>query len=223
MFKRFAFASSVFLFILVSLISSASVRAQEIFSKDQEEKFQEAFSYFIAPSGKGNEEKSADLFSALLTSHPKNVLLLAYAGAATSRLAVTTIFPWKKMSYAEEGLAMMDKSLQIIKSNEAQGMHASTPVHLEVKWVAVRSFLAMPGFMNRAGKGRQLLNDILEHKQFQETSYSFQSQVWMSAAKVAIESKSDGDARKYLELIVANKTPSSLRDKASEMLKELAK
>jgi hypothetical protein len=63
--------------------------------------FQTAFQSLRA--GAGNEERAAKAFQNLLSAEPGQPLLMAYAGSATSRLAVTTIFPWKKCRMRKRG------------------------------------------------------------------------------------------------------------------------
>ena len=75
-----------------------------------EEQFQAAFKHFIqASSGDTSAiEQAAEAFSGLLLSEPTNPVLMAYAGSATSMKANTTMLPWKKMAFAEDGLAKLD-------------------------------------------------------------------------------------------------------------------
>lgn len=180
-----------------------------------EPQFQSAFQHFMAPSGQGDEEKAAEAFNTLLKQEPTNPLLMAYAGAATSKLATTTIFPWKKMSYAEEGLAMLDKALQIAANSTA--LHDSTPVILEVKFVAANTFLAVPGFMNRSVRGSKLLSDVIDNPQLEKTHAGFRGAVWMRAAALALEQKRPDDAKRFLNNIIQNNAPQA--EAARGMLK----
>ncbi|MFZ6814123.1 hypothetical protein ACO0K3_06615 [Undibacterium sp. Rencai35W] len=180
-----------------------------------EPQFQSAFQHFMAHSGQGDEEKAAEAFNTLLKQEPANPLLMAYAGAATSKLATTTIFPWKKMSYAEEGLAMLDKALQIAANSTA--LHDSTPVILEVKFVAANTFLAVPGFMNRSVRGSKLLSDVIDNPQLEKTHAGFRGAVWMRAAALALEQKRPDDAKRFLNNIIQNNAPQA--EAARGMLK----
>jgi hypothetical protein len=53
-------------------------------------------------------DKAADSFDALSKAEPANPVLMAYAGATTAMKASTTMLPLKKMSYAEDGMALLD-------------------------------------------------------------------------------------------------------------------
>lgn len=202
--KKFLLASSLFF-----ALSSQALA----FSDTQ---FQAAFQQFIQPA-KGNEESTANAFNELLKQDPASPLLMAYAGASTGKMAVTTMFPWKKMSYAEEGLAMLEKALQLAASNENAQGHGSTPVILEVKFVAATTFLAVPAFMNRGPRGLKLLNEVLEHKQFEKAEPGFRGSVLMRAANLANEQKRPEDAKHYLNDAVKQNVPQA--EAAKAMLK----
>ncbi|MEB0015180.1 hypothetical protein QN416_26645, partial [Glaciimonas sp. Cout2] len=77
---------------------SASAPAQAF----SEAAFQAAFTHLMHPH---QTDQAAAAFTALQQSEPGNPLLLAYRGASTAKRAADTIFPWKKMAYAEEGMA----------------------------------------------------------------------------------------------------------------------
>ncbi len=208
--KRLLKSHHVVLVASLLLLSSSQAMA---FSDQQ---FQSAFKQFVQAS-KGGEEDAANAFKELLKQDPVSPLVMAYSGASTAKLAATTVFPWKKMSYAEEGLAMLEKSLQLANSNEHAQGHGSTPVMLEVKFVAASTFLAMPAFMNREARGIKLLNEVLGHQQFDQAELSFRGSALMRAAILANEQKRSEDAKRYLNAVVQLKTPQA--EAAKAMLK----
>jgi len=203
--------------VLASLFASAN--PAYAFS---EATFQASFKKFTTP-GNADTEQVAQEFQQLLNTEPANPLLMAYVGASTAKLATTTIFPWKKMSYAEDGLAKIDKALQMTANADSNvhsiniAMHASVPVTLEIKFVAANTFLAVPGFMNRSTQGQKLLNDILQHPQFSSTPSSFRGAVWLRAAKLAIEQKQSDIAKTYLNAVIQANAPQA--PSASSLLK----
>ncbi|MFZ6778999.1 hypothetical protein ACO0LD_19405 [Undibacterium sp. Ji83W] len=202
--KKILLASS-----LALLVSSQAMAFSE-------PEFKTAFQQFTQ-SGKGSEEAAASAFNELLKQDPASPLIMAYAGASTGRLAVTTMFPWKKMSYAEDGMAMLEKALQLAAANENAQAHGSTPVILEVKYVAASTFLAVPAFMNRGPRGVKLLNEVLEHKQFDKAEPGFRGSVLMRAASLANEQKRPEDAKRYLNEVVKQNAPQA--EAAKAMLK----
>jgi len=172
-----------------------------------EAQFQPAFAQFLQATS-GNEsaiEQSANSFSLLLKQEPSNPVLMAYAGAATAMKATTTMLPWKKMSFAEDGMALLDKALALLTPAHNAALQHDVPSALEVRFVAANTFLAVPGFMNRAARGNKLLGEILASPLLAQAPLSFRGDVWMKAATVAAKDKRTDDARKYLnEVINAN-------------------
>jgi len=203
----------------VVLFTTASIFIASPYAMAFSETRYEAAIKLLQDKSDSAAEQAASEFKDMLKAEPENPLLLAYAGASVSKLATTTIFPWKKMSYAEDGLAMLDKSLQIIHATPSSAMHGSVPVELEVKLAAANTFLSVPGFMNRAARGQKLLNDILEHKAFPATALPFRGAVWLCAAHLALTQNRHEDAKRYLNQILQNHAPQS--DAANRLLQGL--
>lgn len=166
-------------------------------------------------------EPSAEAFHKLRMTEPGNPVLLAYEGAATAMRAGTTMLPWRKMSYAEDGLAMIDKSLAMLTPAHDAPLQRGVSGSLEVRYVAANTFLAVPGFMNRADRGEKLMSEILASPLFATAPPGFQGTVWMRAAKLAQDQKKPDDAKRYLNLVVSSNAPQSAE--ATRMLGELAR
>jgi hypothetical protein len=128
-------------------------------------------------------EPAAQAFSALWQAEPGNLVLLAYAGAATSLRATTTWLPWKKMAYAEDGLAQLDKALAQLTPAHNAPLQRGTPAVLEVKLVAANTFLAVPGFMNRKDKGLKLLGEVQASPLLAQSPAEFQKAVAHTAQR----------------------------------------
>ena len=184
--------------------------------------FEPAFAQF-QQANKGNEsaiEKSAEAFVALLKSEPTNPVLMAYAGAATSMKATTTWLPWKKMSYAEDGLALLDKALALLTPAHDAVLQHKLPAALEVKFVASNTFLAVPGFMNRGARGAKLLGEVLASPLFATSPVAFRGDVWLFSAQQALKDKRKDDARKFLDEVIKAKAPQA--EVARAQMKALA-
>ena len=209
---------SLFAFIavvLASCLASVAIAAPEA-------TFELAFRHFISASN-GDQaavEPAADEFEALARAEPANPVLMAYAGASTAMRARTTVLPWKKMSHAEDGLAMLDKSLAMLTPAHDAPIQRGTPGSLEVRFVAAGTFLAVPGFMNRAARGTRLLHDVLASPLFATAPLPFQGTVWMRAAALATKEQRPADAERYLNEVITRNAPQA--DKARAMLKGAA-
>jgi len=175
--------------VLVPLLACLASLPAQAFDEAQ---FQKVYQQF---AGNGNEEETANAFKDLLSKEPGHPLLMAYAGASTTKLATTTMLPWKKMAFAEEGLAMIDKALQLSANSDPAAMHGAVPQAFEVKLVSASTFLAVPDFMNRGTRGQTLLKEIIENKQFEQCPVSFKGAVWIRAANTAIKKNEIDDAK----------------------------
>src|SRR5438045_1017958 len=96
------------------------------------------------PNSVRAESASLRAIGARLKSDPANPVRLAYAGAATSMKARDAMLPWKKMSYAEDGLAQVDKALSLLQPAHDAPLQNHTPGSLETRFVAASTFLSMP-------------------------------------------------------------------------------
>lgn len=187
-----------------------------------EAQFQTAFKHFIQASQGDSAaiEQAADAFAGLLLSEPTNPVVMAYAGSATSMKAATTMLPWKKMAYAEDGLAKLDKALALLSPAHDAPVQNGTPGVLEVKFVASNTFLAVPGFMNRGERGAKLLGEVVASPLLATAPLPFRGSVWLTAAKEANKAKNTTEAKRYLDLIVQQQAPQA--PQAQALLKTLA-
>jgi hypothetical protein len=178
--------------------------------------FQSAFQQFNSASAgdAAAVDKAADSFDALLKAEPANPVLMAYAGASTAMKAGTTMAPWKKMGYAEDGLAQIDKALAMLTPAHDAPVQHRTPGVLEVKFIAANTFLAVPGFMNRGARGAKLLNEVLASPLFAAAPLPFKGQVWMRAAALATKEQRTIDAKRYLNEVIAQGAPQADAAKA---------
>ena len=179
---------------LLSVLLAASAAAFPLSALAvPEAQFQPAFTTFMQAAD-GNTsaiDQAADAFAALLKTEPGNPVLLAYSGAATGMKASTTWLPWKKMAYAEDGLAQLDKALAMLTPAHSALVQNGTPGNLEVKLVAANTFLAVPGFMNRHERGVKLVKDLLASPALPGTPKAFQ----VSVQKAAVQAKLAGAAQ----------------------------
>lgn len=171
--------------------------------------YEKAFQLFAQARAGQTEaiETSATAFTTLQAADPANPVLLAYAGASTAMRANTTWLPWKKMAYAEDGMALLDKALTMLTAAHNVPLWHEVPAVLEVRFVAASTFLAVPGFMNRGARGAKLLQAVVDSPLLAASPLAFRSDVWMVAAKEASKNKRPDDARKYLNEVVKAKGP----------------
>ena len=171
--------------------------------------FDSAFETFTqARAGNSNAiDKSAESFAALLKAEPVNPLLMAYAGASTAMRANTTWLPWKKMTYAEDGLALLDKALALLNASHHVPPIKGVPAALEVRLIAANTFLAVPGFMNRGARGAKLLTELVASPLLASTPLGFRGEVWLTAAEQASKQGRLEEARGFLNEVLKASAP----------------
>ncbi len=182
----------------------------------------EAWQLFdLAQAGQdGAAEKSAQAFNALLQAQPGHPVLMAYAGAATTMQANSTWLPWKKLAWAEDGLAMLDKALALLTPAHEAPLLRSTPGTLDTKFVAASTFLGVPSFMNRGARGEKLLAEVLASPLLAGSPLPFRGNVWMRAAQLARSGQRVDEARRLYGQVVSAGAPQA--EAAREAMKALA-
>jgi hypothetical protein len=198
--------------------------ATAVLAAAPEPAFQAAFQQFQAAARGGDgaaAERAAEQFGQLLKTDPGNPVLMAYAGAATSMKARDTMLPWKKMSYAEDGLAQIDKALAMLQPAHDAPLQNHTPASLETRFVAASTFLGVPGFFNRGTRGAALLAQVRSSALLPQAAPGFQGAVLMRSAEQALHDKRFDDARRDLQAVVERGLPQA--DAARVQLKELAR
>ena len=159
-------------------------------------------------------------FATLVTAEPADPVLLAYAGAATALQARAAVLPWKKLAYADEGLARIDKALALIEPAHDALLHRGTAASLEARFVAANTFLGMPAMFNRKTRGAKLLDDVLKSPLFDASPLPFRGTVWLRAGVAAAADSRTADARRWFEQVIASGAPQATAAQAK--LKELA-
>lgn len=214
--RRLAVAGVMALALLAALGGMNAARAAD------DAAFQRAFQSFAQASAgdRSAVDAAAVGFDALLAAEPANPVLRAYAGASTAMKASTALLPWKKMGYAEDGLAQIDKALAMLTPAHDAPLQRGTPGSLEVRFVAASTFLAVPPFMNRAERGAKLLAEVMASPLFERAPLPFRGQVWMRAAALAASAGRKDEARRHLDEVIRHGAPQA--DAARARLKELA-
>ena len=168
-----------------ALIAAAPLPAQAV----PDAQFEPAFQVFMR-AAQGEEAaiaQAADAFAALLKAEPANPVLQAYSGAAMAMRARTTMLPWRKMAYAEDGLAQLDKALALLApAHEAVGQN-QVPAVLDVKLVAANTFLALPRMMNRHDRGIKLLTEVRSSPLLASAPAPFREAVDKAVRKAGLE------------------------------------
>jgi hypothetical protein len=152
-------------------------------------------------------EDAAERLSKLSTAQPANPVLRAYAGAAVSMRALTTMLPWRKMSLTEDGLAQVDKALAQLGPAHEAPLYRGVPAVLETRFIAAATFLNLPAMFNRSERGRKQLDEVLKHPLFDGTPAPFKAVVWLRAARLAEADQQPALRKQWLEKVAASDAP----------------
>jgi len=171
--------------------------------------FQDAYRHVQAAlAGDSSQVPAAvEKFSRLVQAEPGDPLLLANLGAVTAMQARSTWFPWKKISYAEDGMAMHDKALALLSPAADARLQDGVPVTLLVKFTAASTFLAVPGFFGRGKEGGKLMREVMESPLFGQSPPGFRGVVWLRAASWAKDNGQPDQAKRYLNAVIELKAP----------------
>ena len=184
--------------------------------------FDAAFASF--QRGAAGDEDAIDSavkqFTSLAEADPSDPVLLAYSGAATALQARAAVLPWKKLAYADDGLARLDKALSLLQTAHDAPLHRNTPASLETRFVAANTFLGMPSMFNRQARGRRLLDEVLQSPLLATSPLPFRGTVWLRAGVAAVADNRPADARRWFEQVVGSGAPQA--GAAQVKLKELA-
>ena len=157
-------------------------------------------------------EAVAEQFARLSAADP--------ADPAIAMRANTTALPWRKLSFADEGLAQVDKALTMLNAGHDTPLHRGIAASLDTRFVAATTFLRMPAMLNRHARGARLLDEVLQSPLFAGAPVGFRAAVWMRAADEATKDKRNDEARQWLNLVAAS--GASQAASAQAKLKELA-
>ena len=165
-------------------------------------------------------DAAAERFAVLSAAAPGDPVLLAYSGAATAMRARTAYMPWKKLGFAEDGLALVDKALALLTPAHDAALYHGTPASLETRFTAANTYLALPARFNRHARGAKLLDDVLANPLLASAPLPFRGAVWLRAGTEAIADKRPDDARRLLQQLLSSGAPQAANAQAK--LKELA-
>lgn len=98
--------------------------------------------------------------AALLKADPSNPVFHVYHGAAVALQSRTTLLPWKKIGFANEGLTEIDAALKGLSPEHDRRELRGVPLSLEARLVAAGTFLALPESFERRGPATELLRQI---------------------------------------------------------------
>jgi hypothetical protein len=153
--------------------------------------FESAFALFA--KGRAGDhaatEQAVGAFQTLLRAEPDNALVMTYAGVSTAMQANGTMMPWKKLGFAKEGVALIDKAVLLLAGPHKTVPNRKVPDVMEVRLLAARTYLAMPESMGKAATGAKLLSEVMANPLFGATTDTFKAEVMQAATAAKLPLK----------------------------------
>ncbi|WP_444885534.1 hypothetical protein [Microbulbifer sp. PSTR4-B] len=138
-------------------------------------------------------EVSYEAFKIAQQQDPTDPAALFYLGASETLMAKESWLPWKKVSYAENGIARMDKALLMLEELENPGRSArGVPRDLLFKGIAATTFTKVPAFFNAFDRGFELYGELMNDPRLSHMPVQAVSWIYCGALEAAdLGEKSD--------------------------------
>lgn len=216
-FRRVYASSSAFRFLAVIL----TLGCAPVFATPDLTAFNAAQARFqqARAGDKSATDTAVEHFERLLAAEPGSPLLHAYHGSAVSLKARDSLLPWRKLRFADEGLAEIDRALGSLTPAHDTEKFRGVPVSAETRLVAASTFIGMPGSFHRADAGRRLLGQVMAAPGFDSLPEGFRAAVWMQAADGAHKAEQKAEEIGFLKHVAALQVPQATAARAR--LKEL--
>lgn len=157
-------------------------------------------------------------FKSLSHRNPQEPVFLAYLGASMTLQGRDATNNIDKRRLTDDGLRTIDRALDL----SSKGADQESPRYLDTLLVAANSYIHIPSFFNRHDQGKQLLDDILAHRNFDDMADGYKAATYLAEALVA-QGEGDEDAyRRYLDLTVSTDPEGRDGRFASKLIEEIS-
>ncbi|MBK9130150.1 MAG: hypothetical protein IPM20_00700 [Gammaproteobacteria bacterium] len=156
-------------------------------------------------------------FKSLSRAHAEEPVFQAYLGASMTLQGRDAPNNIEKGRITDEGLGVLDRALDAQLAKPDPGS-----VHtLDTMLVAANTYIHLPAFFNRYEQGKDLLQKILAHPDFEGMAPGYKAAVYVAQALVSHGDADDAAYRRYLELTVSTDPKGRDGEFASKRLQEL--
>ena len=183
--KKLTLAS---LLLVCSYSASASINEQQLAS------------YFQAAQGDYSQLDS--LYKELQLAHqqqPSDPWTLFYLGGTETLKGDDAWMPWTQMRYTEDGLARMDKALNMIGEEQWQQQYRYLPQAIYMQATAAVTFTSVPDFFNYQDQGMQLFKQVLNDQRFLQSPAQATSWVYRFAVEAALNNQQPALAQQWFK------------------------
>lgn len=194
--------------VAIALVSALALSAAPPTQAAGPATYETAFAQFqLVLHGQADAaDEAAARWREVSAASPTDPVPRAYAGASTAMMARSTVLPWRKMTYAEDGLALIDKALAMLTPAHDAPAHRQIPTSLETRFVAATTFHGLPDMFNRHERGAALMNEVANSPLLATTPAEFRAAVWLAAGDAAAKDKRADEARQWFQKAAASGT-----------------
>ncbi|PWI32492.1 hypothetical protein DI392_15695 [Vibrio albus] len=162
--------------------------------------------YYQAADGDESKTEAAyDTLTALIEQEGARPLTLVYQGSAETLLGRDAWMPWNKMKYVEQGLAKIEKGLNLISTDSLplpeQERVLGLPEYQLSRAMAATTYTQLPDMFNHFDPGYDLYLQLLEEPEFLQQPFAASAWVYRYAIEAAVKAEDRQQAQKWLTLM----------------------
>jgi hypothetical protein len=108
------------------------------------------------------KEDAASVYAALLDLPPTPVVQVL-KGSTLTLMGRDAWMPWTKMKYADDGIILLERTLQALTLDDQQTEFQGVPVDVFVIFIAGTTYTRLPDMFHKKAEGQALLRRIAHH------------------------------------------------------------
>ncbi|EGU59355.1 hypothetical protein VINI7043_15625 [Vibrio nigripulchritudo ATCC 27043] len=181
--------------------------------------------YNLAAAGDSDKvELVFEQLNQLIQKEGAKPLSLVYLGSTQTMQGRDAWMPWNKMQYVEQGLATIDKGLNLIASQavpvESQPVIQGLPDTYLARALSAATFSQLPDMFNHFDRGYDLYIDLLAEPEFEQAPFAATSWVYSFAIETAIRAEDQQRAQEWLAVMLKKDASHPETQKAQALVNE---
>ncbi|WP_432451836.1 hypothetical protein ACRRS0_12350 [Agarivorans sp. QJM3NY_29] len=180
--------------------------------------------YFQAAQGDYSELEQ--LYQEMQTAQqgqPGDAWALFYLGATETLKGDDAWLPWRKLNFTADGLARMDKALNMIGPNHWQQQYRSLPQALYMQAMAAITYSSVPQFFNYQERGFELFRQVLADPQLLNAPVQASTWIYSFAIETALKQDQQPLAQAWLKQLRASGIDDSYSQQAEQLYAQYSK
>lgn len=151
---------------------------------------------------------------------PSDAWTLFHYGAVEALKGDDAFLPWSKMRFTENGLARMDKALNMLDQQNWEQHFRGLPQALYMQASAAATFTSVPDFFKVSEQGLALFSDVIDHAEFNAAPAQATSWVYWRAIKAAKQHDRDAQAEDWYQRLQQSGVNDQYSAKAETLMQQ---